>query len=109
MYIIFVDTGKPLSKRQANGVYATIGVHLVRGWMLLHAIGNSKLFAQVGEFLQKYHERDLDEALQEMSRCANIRIPNFLTACVARITLWGITRLGQCDRTGDLQGAGVCH
>ena len=56
--------------------------------MLLHAIGNSKLFAQVGEFLQKYHERDLDEALQEMSRCVNTRIPIFLTACVHRIVAY---------------------
>jgi len=72
-----VYTGKPLSKRQANGVYAKIGVHLVRGWMLLQAIGTYALFAQVGAFLEKHHEKDLDEALKEMSRCANTRIPFF--------------------------------
>jgi len=30
MHIIFVVTGIPLSKRYANGVYAKIGVHLVK-------------------------------------------------------------------------------
>ena len=33
MHIIFVDTGVPLSRRQANGVYAKIGVHLMKGWV----------------------------------------------------------------------------
>ena len=29
MHILFVDTGVPLSKRWADGLYAKIGVHLV--------------------------------------------------------------------------------
>jgi len=57
LHIIFVDTGVLLSRRQANGVYATIGVHLVKGWVLLEAIENSALYAQVGDFLQKLHEQ----------------------------------------------------
>ena len=57
LHIIFVDTGVLLSRRQANGVYATIGVHLVKGWVLLEAIANSALYAQVGDFLQKLHEQ----------------------------------------------------
>ena len=49
MHIIFVVTGIPLSKRYANGVYAKIGVHLVKGWVLLEAIGNTVCFADVGD------------------------------------------------------------
>jgi len=49
MHIFFVDTGAPLSKLRANGVYAKIGVHLVKGWVLLEAIGNTVCFADVGD------------------------------------------------------------
>jgi hypothetical protein len=51
MHILFVDTGIPLSKRQANGLYAKIGVHLVKGWVLLEAIGNTACYADVGDLL----------------------------------------------------------
>jgi hypothetical protein len=81
MHIIFVVTGVPFSRRQPNSVHAKIGVHLVKGWVLLDAIGNSALYAQVGDFLQKHHEKDLDTAMKEMSGCANTRIPIF-TCCM---------------------------
>ena len=72
-----VDTGVPLSRREANGVYAKIGVHLVKGWVLLEAIGITAFHAGVGDFLQKHHKQDLDKAVEEMSKCANTRIPIF--------------------------------
>ena len=77
MHIIFVVTGVPFSRRQPNSVHAKIGVHLVKGWVLLDAIGNSALYAQVGDFLQKHHEKDLDTAMKEFTMCANTRIPIF--------------------------------
>jgi hypothetical protein len=109
VHIIFVWTGIPLSRRQANGVYAKIGVHLVKGWVILEEIGNTALNADVGNFLMQYHGDDLNTAMEELTKCANTRIPNFLAACLAQIRLWGIIRLGQCDRTGDLRGASVCR
>jgi hypothetical protein len=77
MHIIFVDTGVPLSRRQANGVYAKIGVHLVKGWVLLEAVGNTTFYADVGNFLKQKHRADLDTAMKELTMCANTRIPIF--------------------------------
>ena len=76
-HIIFVVTGAPLGKRNANGVYAKIGVHLLKGWVLLEAVGNTALYADVGNFLMQMHRIDLDTAMEEFTMCANARIPIF--------------------------------
>ena len=114
MYIIFVDTGKPLSKREAKGVYATIRcTHAVRkiGMRVLTHLdisckassrSRSWYFCKNSPTCANYSEFPIAcSSIQPLTRCTPI--------VASRITLWGITRLGQCDRTGDLQGAGVCH
>ena len=76
LHIIFVVTGAPMSRR-ANGVYAKIGVHLLKGWVLLQAVGNTEFYADDGNFLKQMHRTDLDTAMKEFTMCANTRIPIF--------------------------------
>jgi len=76
-FIIFVVTGVPLNKRRANGVYAKIGVHPVKGWVFLEATGQTAFYADVGYFLQACHTADLDMEREALTRCANTRIQIF--------------------------------
>jgi len=63
--------------RRTDGVYGKIGVHLLKGWVLLEAVGNTALYADVGNFLMQMHRIDLDTAMEEFTMCANARIPIF--------------------------------
>ena len=75
-HIIFVVTGAPLSRR-ADGLYNKIGVNLVKGWVLLESVGNTAMYADVGNFLQQKHSADLEMVMTELTMCADTRIPIF--------------------------------
>jgi len=66
MHIIFVDTGVTISRRKANSMYAKIGVHLVKGWVVLERDENTACFADVGDFLDEHHKTDLDREMKAL-------------------------------------------
>jgi hypothetical protein len=64
-----------MNSSRSGGVYNKIGVHLVKGWVLLEAVGYTAMYADVGYFLQQNHSADLKTAMTELTMCANTRIP----------------------------------